>query len=318
MVNNTIVFDLDDTISFCHDRDWPNAKPNIDLIRKINKLYNEGWFIHIHSARGQLSGINYTEIVTKWLEDNGVLYHKLEFGKPLGVLYVDDKGINVNDFMNLEIEEFKSGWSGEKIIRLGNRVIKQDRSILESVRWYHLAGNYFNVPKILAVTGSQLELQYIKPDDKKPFATYDECKIIAKTFQSLNPVNDFKWKHYINWISGRVEYLKCFKDDDFSPILKELANMKPPERSFSHGDFTPDNTIRNRKNYIYLIDPRNVTYSSYELDLAKLDSWMLRQDKQDEVVINTLVISETIRVLKDAPEEMYNKLKAICLNYLKQ
>ena len=37
-----IVIDLDDTISFCHDRNWKEAKPNIPVIRKMNQLHNEG------------------------------------------------------------------------------------------------------------------------------------------------------------------------------------------------------------------------------------------------------------------------------------
>ena len=38
----SICVDIDDTISFTLNRDWENAKPNIPLIEKLNKLYDEG------------------------------------------------------------------------------------------------------------------------------------------------------------------------------------------------------------------------------------------------------------------------------------
>ena len=55
MYNKRIVCDIDDTISFCDDRDWENAKPNISVIKKINSMYNDGWEIFLHTARGSIS-----------------------------------------------------------------------------------------------------------------------------------------------------------------------------------------------------------------------------------------------------------------------
>lgn len=317
-MTRTIVFDLDDTICFCHDRDWENAKPNIDLIRRINKLYNDGWFIHIHSARGQLSGVDYTEIVTKWLNENGVLYHKLQFGKPLAVLYVDDKAISVDDFMNIDFEEIPGGWSGSKVTRIGNKVFKEDKNIQGTVRWYETAKNFYNTPKVLGVNGNELILQYIKPNEKSPKATYDECVFLANSFESIDSITNYKWKNYITRIAEHCDLLLREKGDSFHKILPMLANMDPPKKTFSHGDLTPDNTVRDRKGYIYMIDPIVVTYSSFQLDLAKLNSWALRQPElRDEVVVNNLVVAETIRTLKYAPPEMYIKLRDICLNYLR-
>lgn len=321
MNKRTIVFDLDDTISFCHNRDWPNARPNIDLIRRINKLYNDGWFIHIHSSRGQLSGTDYTEVVTKWLEENGVLYHKLEFGKPLAALYVDDKGISVDDFMSLEIEELPGGWSGSTVTRIGNKVFKKDKNVQGTVQWYDMARNFYNVPQVLSVTGDELVMRYIKPNEKKPKATYEECRFLAEAFQSLEPITYFKWRNYIAKIEAHCDFLEgrwdgyAFDIKGLRKIIPLLENMVPPRRTFCHGDLTPDNTVRDRKGYIYLIDPLVNTYSSYELDLAKLDSWALRYDTPD-IVVNNLVVAETIRTLSYAPMDMFIKLLNICLTYL--
>ena len=50
MYNKRIVCDIDDTISFCTDRDWENAKPNLPVIQKLKQLYNDGWEIFLHTA----------------------------------------------------------------------------------------------------------------------------------------------------------------------------------------------------------------------------------------------------------------------------
>ncbi len=35
MYHKRIVCDIDDTISFCDNRDWQNAKPNLPVIQKL-------------------------------------------------------------------------------------------------------------------------------------------------------------------------------------------------------------------------------------------------------------------------------------------
>ena len=50
-----IVCDIDDTISITTSRDWENAEPVWQTINKLNKLYEQGWYIVLLTARGQLS-----------------------------------------------------------------------------------------------------------------------------------------------------------------------------------------------------------------------------------------------------------------------
>ena len=42
MYNKRIVCDIDDTISFCDNRDWKNAKPNPPVIQKLKSMYDHG------------------------------------------------------------------------------------------------------------------------------------------------------------------------------------------------------------------------------------------------------------------------------------
>ena len=104
------VFDIDGTIcsSLCENKghDYANSKPLVDRIEKINKLYDDGHKIIMQTARGmgrsnnnqeEAIGLMY-EFTKKQLDLWGVKYHELFLGKPSGDIYIDDKGMNDEDF----------------------------------------------------------------------------------------------------------------------------------------------------------------------------------------------------------------------------
>ena len=107
-ITKVLVTDLDGTICEQIDnKNYQSAKPRLDVIKKINSLWTEGWEIIIFTARGMntfegdVKAVeqfhrSYTE---KWLKDNRVCYNKLLFGKPSADLYLDDKNISINDFV---------------------------------------------------------------------------------------------------------------------------------------------------------------------------------------------------------------------------
>jgi hypothetical protein len=90
-----IYIDIDDTI--CNSPDKPNyttSTPIPENIAKANKLYDEGNLIVYWTARGTSTGIDWTEITKNQLNDWGVKYHDLKFGKPNYDIFIDDKNIN--------------------------------------------------------------------------------------------------------------------------------------------------------------------------------------------------------------------------------
>lgn len=105
-------FDLDDTICFPNHEysDTQNkyrlAKPNLQIILRINQLFDEGNKIIIHTARrmithkGDIAKIKQdVEAVTvDWLSEHKVKYSEIVWGKPYADFYIDDKAINVKDF----------------------------------------------------------------------------------------------------------------------------------------------------------------------------------------------------------------------------
>ena len=69
---------------------------------QINSLYDEGHFIMFQTARGKSSGINWTDLTKKQLYSWGLKYHELfdMFCKPNVDIFIDDKGINVEEWKN--------------------------------------------------------------------------------------------------------------------------------------------------------------------------------------------------------------------------
>ncbi len=70
------------------------ALPNEEFIDKVNKLYDKGNVIIIHTARYPED----EDFTKAWLEKYGVKYHRLVLGKPRADFYVDDKNLSVGDF----------------------------------------------------------------------------------------------------------------------------------------------------------------------------------------------------------------------------
>lgn len=90
----TLIFDIDGTICTQED-DYSNAKPIQEVIDKLNKKFDEGYHIVLFTARGTETGIDWSAVTKEQMDRWGVKYHDLYFGKPAGLKYIDDKGVNV-------------------------------------------------------------------------------------------------------------------------------------------------------------------------------------------------------------------------------
>lgn len=76
------------------------AKPLQGAIESVNKLYDEGHTILIYSARTWME----FEMTTHWLKENGVKYHQLIMGKPIGDLWIDDRAIGFKNWKDTMTE----------------------------------------------------------------------------------------------------------------------------------------------------------------------------------------------------------------------
>tara|TARA_Y100000816_G_C26044158_1_gene547080 strand:+ start:649 stop:1017 length:369 start_codon:yes stop_codon:yes gene_type:complete len=96
-----LCFDLDNTISTTKKNLYKSSKPKKKVIKIINSLHNEGYYIKIFTSRfmgrsnenilkAKKKGYNLTkQQLKKW----GLSYDKLIFGKPSYDLFVDDKSL---------------------------------------------------------------------------------------------------------------------------------------------------------------------------------------------------------------------------------
>ena len=70
-------FDLDGTLCSDTDGDYPNAIPNLEVIGKLNELYDAGHTIIVYTARGATTGLDWHELVKAQLKAWNVKHHKL-------------------------------------------------------------------------------------------------------------------------------------------------------------------------------------------------------------------------------------------------
>ena len=88
-----IYVDIDETICFYPEkREYSLAKPNLENINKINKLYEEGHTIVYWTARGATTGLDWYDLTLKQLSRWKCKHHKLKVGnKPHYDLLICDK-----------------------------------------------------------------------------------------------------------------------------------------------------------------------------------------------------------------------------------
>jgi hypothetical protein len=103
----TYVFDLDGTLCIS-PRNYKYSKPIEERIKKVNELQSSGARIVIFTARGMhtfrgvrlLAWLRWGRTTRRQLAHWGVRYHRLILGKPSGDYYIDDKGINAEEYFS--------------------------------------------------------------------------------------------------------------------------------------------------------------------------------------------------------------------------
>ena len=96
----TYCFDLDNTLCLTFETDYEFSVPLEPRIRKVNGLFEQGNRIVIHTARGDLTGLDIRELTERQLSAWGVRYHELRMGKPFADFYIDDKAVLDLDFFS--------------------------------------------------------------------------------------------------------------------------------------------------------------------------------------------------------------------------
>jgi len=99
-----IYVDIDETICFYEEdipldgkKNYSQAVPNFENIKKINKLYEQGNKIVYWTARGSRSGIDWLDFTTKQLDSWKAKYHQIRCDKPYYDVFVEDRSIRIEE-----------------------------------------------------------------------------------------------------------------------------------------------------------------------------------------------------------------------------
>ena len=317
-----LIVDFDDTLAHTTQRNWDEATPNLKLIEKTNKLYDDGWNIDIYTARGSLScktreeaEKKYRNSMLNWLTKNNVKYHSLSFNKPLAAYYIDDKAITPQSFLEIDIRQLKDGLSNSTIYTDGKLVHKTDKNSHIVNDWFNTVKNDIFVPKVERIIGDTITMEYIDHDKlfyhKKPYIAIGIIQQTLQTFKQFAYFQHSTFNDYIERIKNHIKLANLPEWYDITLSLKDI-NLK---QSFSHGDFGITNMLF-KNNRLCLIDPIPDVFGCTALDAAKFcaslwvnktecfylnNSMLHTMTRYSDITFNEfkiLVMSELIRIYK--------------------
>lgn len=318
------IFDLDDTISHCTNRDFDNATHDLELIEKINQLFAEGFEIWIVTARGMLScngdlalrEQTYRNSIEAWLRQHNVHYHVLSFQKELGAYYVDDKALTISDFKKTDFK-IKRGLSGNEVFITDNKLVsKTCDNALKVALWHERAFDLqYHVPKVHSVIGKTINLEYVHGRSYLPGTIRNKLCDLAESFKDYAPLDNGDFNTYAKRVRDHLNISELAEEDInkiYTLLYFENERMNR-EKSFCHGDFTVDNLIITQST-ICMIDPNPTEYSSWLLDISKLAhsfrrfqlsgdlAYLYDRYATDKNLITLLELTHWVRILKYVKE----------------
>ena len=292
----TFVFDIDDTICYTKKRNYLESKPDNEMIKKVNKLYDEGNKIILFTSRGMVSCNGNVEkaieknegILRKWLEENNVKYNHLYFGKPIADFYIDDRCFTAREFKNAEFEILKGGKSGSNVYRLGNFVCKfvsdEKRKRIEDFE--ENKPKEIKTPKIVSNLYNKMYIEYIEGKSVIDLLSDGKYGKFSKIFfndidylkNEKGLINEFKienifYKIELNINNCKEEYYEINDKElveNAKNIIKSVKKILEKNVSISHGDMIASNIMLNDKKLVYFDSEFDIECSTYIMDLSKM------------------------------------------------
>ena len=113
-----IGIDLDGTICPIKspDESYADLKPLPGAVDRIRQLRASGHYVIILTARSMATSASNIgkvmktvgRITLEWLDEHGVEYDEIHFGKPNAEVYIDDRAIRFTDWDDLTEERLKN------------------------------------------------------------------------------------------------------------------------------------------------------------------------------------------------------------------
>lgn len=212
-------------------------------------------------------------------------------------IYVDNFS-----FRKSKQKDLSTGFTNNKVIKQGNKVIKTGELVHLENDWYLSYQNKKHIPKILSYQNNCLLLEYINRDSD---FNLDEVFDLVYSYNKYEKLNELKFDYYIENIKKHLANNSSITNGDLLINKLSKINVLP---TFCHGDLSVMNMIPTT-NGIKLIDPlySKNKFGSYEIDFAKLcfsfkfyknDSASFNYVKQKANLkyLDTLIAAEAVRV----------------------
>jgi cytidyltransferase-like protein len=198
--------DIDGTLCYTPNNelgkpDYVNSKPFPFMVQQVNRLYNDGNYIIIQSARGKGSGIDWTDFTKQQLDKWGYKYHELfpMFCKPTADIFIDDKGINVDDWKKCQ-PKVKGIIAGAfDLIHPGY------------IRMFKECMSYCNHLTVALHEDPTLERKHKLP----PIHTLEERKEILSSIRYIDDIISYKYEHEFHSYLNNEDFGIRFLGDDY-------------------------------------------------------------------------------------------------------
>jgi glycerol-3-phosphate cytidylyltransferase len=185
-------FDLDGTICTTDEKhDYNLAVPIKGMIEKINELYKIN-YIKIFTARGASSGIDWTELTKKQIQEWGIKHHELILNrKPSYDIFIDDKAVSAEIWRKQNIKVTMGIIAGSfDVIHPGYIKMFKDAKI------------YCDHLTIALQTDASIE----RPNKIKPILSYEDREMVLLNIRQVDCVMKY---------TTEIELVEILKNNKF-------------------------------------------------------------------------------------------------------
>lgn len=283
-----ICFDLDSTLVSPPSvkGDYSTCNPiqkNIDLCNYLRRMNH---YIIIHTARrmrthnGNVGAVvkDIGKVTIQCLEQFGVMYDELIFGKPYADVYIDDKAVNANDdlqkMLGFYVESFETRAFNSIETNVLPIVTKESQhELTHEIFWYQNipreikdmfplfigseSDNTYSIERIQGDTVSQLYIDG-RFNCNTMFTILDSLRRIhqSDTTHSGSCCHNFYIKKLESRVSGYSRYKFIDKNLEMYHMFKAFFSKYSYEPTNIHGDPVFTNILINRFEKLKFIDMR--------------------------------------------------------------
>lgn len=168
--------DIDGTICETDGNDYTSAKPYSKAVNEINRLYDDGHYIKLFTARGMSSKIDWTDLTSQQMEKWGVNYHELIMNvKPSFDIIIDDKAVEA------------SSWRAKINPKIGFIAGSFDIIHPGYILMFHDAKNACDHLIVALQTDPTID----RPEKNKPVQTFAERKMILESILYVDEILEY-------------------------------------------------------------------------------------------------------------------------------